>query len=250
LKRDYQRNYSERMPSVFDREGRTRKAITTYTVLKQEMGVATGQARVLVVGGSSGIVDHYLAKHFSFVVGLDIDASAIQFAQQNHRHPALAFLVADAQQLPFTGNGFDAVVCSHVYEHVPSAERLMQEIYRVLKPGGCCYFAAGNRLNVMEPHYRLPFLSIIPRMLAHWYMRLAGKGTHYYEKHLTYWGLRRLAASFIIKDYSCHLINDPEQYAVDYMLPPGSFKQRVARALCRYANWLMPGYIWVLKKPA
>jgi ubiquinone/menaquinone biosynthesis C-methylase UbiE len=237
------------MPSVFDQEGRTRKAITTLAVLKQELRVSIERARILVVGGSSGIVDHYLADHFAQVIGLDIDEQAVRFAHAQHHHPALAFLMADAQQLPFSDNNFDAVVCSHVYEHVPDAERLIREIYRVLVPGGCCYFAAGNRLNVMEPHYRLPFLSVIPRPLAHLYMRLAGKGTHYYEKHLSYWGLRRLVASFSIEDYSCRLVHEPTLYSVDYMLPPGSFKQKLAKLLCRYAAWLMPGYIWILKKP-
>jgi 2-polyprenyl-3-methyl-5-hydroxy-6-metoxy-1,4-benzoquinol methylase len=238
------------MPSVFNHEGRTRKAITTLVVLKQALQVPLKQGRVLIVGGSSGIVDHYLADHFAQVIGLDIDEQAIRFAHAQHRHPALAFLMADAQQLPFTNNRFDAVVCSHVYEHVPDAARLMQEIYRVLKPGGCCYFAAGNRLNIMEPHYRLPFLSVIPRAMAHWYMRIAGKGTHYYEKHLSYWGLRRLAAPFVIDDYSCRMIEQPDRFAIDYMLPPGSLKHKVAKLLCRYAVWLMPSYIWILKKPA
>lgn len=238
------------MPSVFNQEGRTRKAITTLAVLKRGLQVPPEQARVLVVGGSSGIVDHYLADHFAQVIGLDIDEQAIHFAHTHHRHPALAFLMADAQRLPFSSNEFDAVVCSHVYEHVPDAAQLMQEIYRVLKPGGCCYFAAGNRLNIMEPHYRLPFLSVMPRAMAHWYMRIAGKGTHYHEKHLSYWGLRRLASSFIIDDYSCSMIEQPDQFAVEYMLPPGSLKQRVAKLLCRYAIWLMPGYVWILKKPA
>ena len=236
------------MPSVFNQEGRTRKAITTLAVLKQVIRKAPEQASVLVVGGSSGIVDHYLAKHFALVVGLDIDASAIRFAHEHHQHPSLAFLISDAQFLPFADRQFDAVVCSHVYEHVPDAERLMQEIFRVLVPGGCCYFAAGNRLNIMEPHYRLPFLSIIPRGLAHWYMRLAGKGTHYYEKHLSYWGLKRLVSQFALEDYSCRLINDPAHYSVGYLVKPGSMKQKLAGVLCRYAAWLMPGYIWVLRK--
>jgi hypothetical protein len=126
----------------------------------------------------------------------------------------------------------------------------MGEIYRVLKPDGCCYFAAGNRLNIMEPHYRLPFLSVMPRLLAHWYMRMAGKGTHYYEKHLSYWGLRRLVSSFAINDYSCRMIRQPRQYAIDYMLPPGSLKHKLASMVCQYAVWLLPGYVWILKKPA
>jgi len=238
------------MPSVFNEEGRTRKAITTLAVLKRELRVSPEQARLLVVGGSSGIVDRYLADHFSQVIGLDIDELAIRFAHAHHQHPALNFLMADAQQLPFASNSFDAIVCSHVYEHVPDAAQLMQEIYRVLSPGGCCYFSAGNRLNIMEPHYRLPFLSVIPRGMAHLYMRIAGKGSHYYEKHLSYWGLRRLASSFIIDDYSCRMIEQPEQFSFEYMVSPGSLKQKVAGFLCRYVTWLMPGYVWILKKPA
>ena len=69
---------------------------------------------------------------------------------------------------------------------------MMEEIRRVLTPGGVCYFAAGNRLTLMEPHYHLPLLSILPKTIGHIYVRLAGKANSYYETHLIIWGLRRL----------------------------------------------------------
>lgn len=250
MKRDYQRNFSANMPSMFEEEGRVRKAVTTTVILKKELSVAATDANILVVGASSGIIDHYLSSHFKSVIGVDIDEQAIRYARREFQRPNLAFLIGDAMALPFDSHRFDAVVCAQVYEHVPDASQLLSEIYRVMKPDGICYFAAGNRLNLMEPHYHLPFLSVIPRPLAHIYMRLAKRGNHYYEKHLSYWGLRRLVRKFKITDYSVRTIERPEEYAVEYMLPRGTLKHRIALILCRHFIWLLPGYIWILRKPA
>ena len=143
---------------------------------------------------------------------------------------------------------FDVVVCTQIYEHVPDARRMFREIFRVLKPGGFCYFSGNNRLMLMEPHYRLPLLSVIPRSLAHRYLRLAGKGDHYHEMHFTWWTLRRLCGDFNIMDYSARVIADPQKFGVDYMLPPGSIKWRAANALAHLAKWASP-MIWLLQKP-
>lgn len=42
----------------------------------------------------------------------------------------------DVQNLPFKDNTYDIVICNHVLEHVPNDKIAMQEIIRVLKPGG------------------------------------------------------------------------------------------------------------------
>lgn len=48
----------------------------------------------------------------------------------------LADVQVDIQALPFTDGEFDAVLCSHVLEHVPDDRRAMNELYRVVRPGG------------------------------------------------------------------------------------------------------------------
>ena len=45
-------------------------------------------------------------------------------------------LIGDGHSLPFKDNTFDAVISEAVLEHVHSPNRVVQEIYRVLKPGG------------------------------------------------------------------------------------------------------------------
>lgn len=42
----------------------------------------------------------------------------------------------DVQAIPFPDSQFDVVICNHVLEHVDSDYKAMQEIHRVLKPGG------------------------------------------------------------------------------------------------------------------
>lgn len=48
----------------------------------------------------------------------------------------LADVKADICNLPFEDNTYDIIFCNHVLEHIPDDTKAMQELYRVLKPGG------------------------------------------------------------------------------------------------------------------
>ena len=48
----------------------------------------------------------------------------------------LADVKADICDLPFENNSFDFILCNHVLEHIPDDTKGMQELYRILKPGG------------------------------------------------------------------------------------------------------------------
>jgi SAM-dependent methyltransferase len=48
----------------------------------------------------------------------------------------LADVKADICNLPFQNDFFDVILCNHVLEHIPNDTKAMQELYRVLKPGG------------------------------------------------------------------------------------------------------------------
>ena len=83
----------------------------------------------------------------------------------------------------------------NVIEHVGDAQaqaRHLAEIRRVMKPDGVGYLAVPNRWMLVEPHFRLPFLSWLPMPLSHAYVRAAGKGSHYDCRPLTRGGLERL----------------------------------------------------------
>jgi len=48
----------------------------------------------------------------------------------------IADVKADICDLPFQENEFDLIICNHVLEHIPDDTKAMQELYRILKPGG------------------------------------------------------------------------------------------------------------------
>jgi 2-polyprenyl-3-methyl-5-hydroxy-6-metoxy-1,4-benzoquinol methylase len=249
MERGYQHGYSATTPEMFSHSGRQMKAMTMVSVLSERIEKDIASLCVLNVGGSAGVIDEYLARYFGRVVGIDIDEKAIAYANNNFNRDNLIYETGDAMNLAYEPESFDVVICSQVYEHVMDANVMMAEIFRVIKPGGVVYFAAGNRLMLNEPHYNLPLLSVLPRPLSHPYLKICGKGSYYYEKHLTYWGLKKLVNRFEITDYTKFILHDPEKYSAAYMIKPGSTKQKIACFLSKYAYWLVPGYIWILRKP-
>lgn len=48
----------------------------------------------------------------------------------------LADVKADICHLPFDEDTFDVILCNHVLEHIPDDTKAMQELFRVMKPGG------------------------------------------------------------------------------------------------------------------
>ncbi len=59
----------------------------------------------------------------------------------------LADVKADICNLPFQDNSYDIILCNHVLEHIPDDTKAMQELYRVLKPGGMGIFQIPQDLN-------------------------------------------------------------------------------------------------------
>lgn len=59
----------------------------------------------------------------------------------------LADVKADICDLPFKDEEFDVILCNHVLEHIPDDTKAMQELYRILKPGGYGIFQIPQDLN-------------------------------------------------------------------------------------------------------
>jgi ubiquinone/menaquinone biosynthesis C-methylase UbiE len=52
----------------------------------------------------------------------------------------------------FADDSFDCVIASDVFEHVPDLDRLLAEVYRVLKPGGVLFFTT----PFLGPYHEVP----------------------------------------------------------------------------------------------
>lgn len=252
--REYQHDFSEIHPkTMFDEPGRLQKARKTVAVILdalRKLGIAPGETRLLDIGCSTGILTRHYAEFFGDVVGVDIDDGAVEWARQNRAADNLSYQIGDSMELPFPSGEFEVVTCTHIYEHVPDEQTMLDEIYRVLRPGGICYFAAENRLRVWDGHYNLPFVTVLPRLLANVYVRVTGRGQRRYETHRTLWGLKRLVQAFEVTDYTAAVVRDPEKFEATDLIRPGSPKQTIANVILTVAYWASPTYLWILRKPA
>jgi ubiquinone/menaquinone biosynthesis C-methylase UbiE len=245
--RPYQLHLSRGNAVLKDVRGRTQKFEKIVSVLK-DFCQHLSPSICLDVGCSSGIMTSLLGEHFPLAIGMDIDQEAVPRGKGCSSGSRVHFLIADSMILPFQDNSVDVIVCNHVYEHVPDANLMMEEICRVLKKEGCCYFSAGNKYVIMEGHYRLPFLSWLPDPLGSLYLKMTGKGNSYYERHRSLRGLKRLVSKFQIHDYTLSIIRDPEKYCATDLFNRKSFSYRWIRRIAPYFYPWIPTYIWVLTK--
>ena len=188
-----QDRYGAYVNSETYRASRRRKGEIIAHLCRDELA---DSVRIADLGAGTGIIKTTLevlsSKH---IIGFDIDDSFIADAER--------MVVGDVTCLPVPDSSFDFLVLNHLYEHVPDQAALFREAFRVLVPGGKAYVSAGNRLAVIEPHYRLPFLSWLPNRSASVYLRWSGRGETYTGiRFLTYRPLTQLfrRTGFLIED--------------------------------------------------
>ena len=102
--------------------------------------------RVLDAGCGAGYGSAELALAAESVVGVDIAAEAIEFAQANYQQPNLRFEQASCTALPFANASFDLVVAFEVIEHLEDWRGFLQDACRVLAPAGQLIVSTPNKL--------------------------------------------------------------------------------------------------------
>ncbi|KAF4690085.1 Hexaprenyldihydroxybenzoate methyltransferase, mitochondrial [Perkinsus olseni] len=110
-------------------------------------GKVPSNGRYLDVGCGGGLLTEEMASTYGYnITGIDISEASLQQARHHGRHlPNLHYQVGSAYEIPFPDNSFDGVIISEVLDHLMDLRKAMQEIYRVLKPGGVVVFDTISR---------------------------------------------------------------------------------------------------------
>ncbi|MFO7569974.1 MAG: class I SAM-dependent methyltransferase [Smithellaceae bacterium] len=100
-----------------------------------------GFARILDAGAGRGYVSLMLSAQYpqSMITGIDFSSMQVRMAENFRKEnniPNCAFTTGNVMNLPFQAGLFDAVVSVGSIKHWPDGLRGLQEIHRVLKPGG------------------------------------------------------------------------------------------------------------------
>lgn len=92
--------------------------------------------------------DHFqLAKRGGIMHGIDITPSSKEITEQLFKlyNYSSELTIGDVENMPYEDNTFDFVYSFGVIHHTPDIQKAINEIYRVLKPGGSCYIAVYNK---------------------------------------------------------------------------------------------------------
>jgi SAM-dependent methyltransferase len=117
--------------------------------------------------------------------------TSIQIARR--RLKGRVFAAALGEKLPFPDHSFDLVTMNQVIEHVGDQTAVLREALRVTRDGGAVYIACPNYLRFYEPHYKIFWLPLLPKMLGRWYLKLRGRNPVLLDQ-LTYTTNNRLRA--------------------------------------------------------
>lgn len=90
--------------------------------------------RVLDVAAGTGASSIEFVRAGADVVAVDFSEGMLE--EGRRRHPEIDFRQADAMNLPFEDNSFDAVTTSFGLRNIQDFDRALREFYRVLRPGG------------------------------------------------------------------------------------------------------------------
>jgi len=126
-------------PEFFAEHTRLRELETTgeTKLWAYNLEEAAGK-QVLDVGCGNGYVTCQFAGAGANVVAVDLTEKAVELTRARLTQLGLTAEVkqADAEALPFKDETFDTVVSFGVIHHTPDTEKAVEELHRVLKPGG------------------------------------------------------------------------------------------------------------------
>jgi len=109
--------------------------------------------RVLEIAAGTGVVTRALASALPAsvsIVATDLNQAMIDQAMAIGTSRPVEWRVADAMQLPFANESFDAVVCQFGVMFFPDKATAFTEVRRVLAPGGVFVFNVWDRIEENE----------------------------------------------------------------------------------------------------
>jgi 2-polyprenyl-3-methyl-5-hydroxy-6-metoxy-1,4-benzoquinol methylase len=179
----------------------------------QEIAKGARFAKGLSLGTGEGDYDRMIAGFCEELVACDINEQDVAFAKQlNADVPNIHYQVENALELTFPDNHFDLIISVEVIEHVGQPSRMMEEIGRVLKPGGL--------LIITFPSIDFPFTyDPINRLLAGINGKKISQGAYAFghdylinQKEFIHWAQREALATLKDRNLSGYLVGLVEMY--------------------------------------
>src|SRR5687767_7349545 len=110
----------------------------------------TAVSTALEIAAGTGRVTRHIRERIptsAKLIASDISEDMLAEAKKKLSHLDIEWQNIDAQQLPFSDNSIDLVVCCFGYMFVPDKPKAFAEVNRVLRPGGMFLFTTWDELE-------------------------------------------------------------------------------------------------------
>ncbi len=227
-------------------KNRKKKALAILQTMTHFTDLSLEETKWLDIGCGSGGIASNIAPRVQFILGVDPE-SWPSWSELQINHENLKLVKESIETISCTDKSYDVIVCNQVYEHVPDPQYLVAEIYRILKPGGYCYFAGPNLLFPIEPHVYWPVVHWLPRKLAIKLMKLFGSKGDLDAYSVDFWTLKKWFNGFQVSNVVPYIIKNPEKYSRSGYF--WKFLSCLPYPLLKMMTWISPGFVFILKKP-
>lgn len=221
------------------------KAINIFQTISHFFSGNIRKTTWLDIGCGNGGIAAAIACQVSTVTAVDPEEWQ-QWDIFRRDHENLFFINKKIEQLSLPSQSFDIVICNQVYEHVRDPNLLIKEIYRMLKPGGYCYFAGPNYLFPVEPHVFLPFIHWLPRSFALKLLKILNFKGELEANSENYWTLKDWLSIFEVTNAVPYIVKNPSLYGKN-----GIFWALLSTFSCSFLEkftWASPGFVFILRK--
>ena len=120
------------------------------------------QMTVLDLGCGNGSMVMQLVFDGHDAYGCDFQYKQGPYVEQLSQENRIRIIDPDGEyRLPFDDQSMDLVVSDQVFEHVADYDDALQEIHRILRPGGMSLHIFPSRYTPLEPHLFIPYGTLI-----------------------------------------------------------------------------------------
>lgn len=107
----------------------------------------------LNIGCGTGWAVHHVSKKMNDkgkFIGIDISEGMLYKARQKvNGHKNITFIKSGSDNLPFEDEYFDFVICTNSFHHYPNPQKVLSEIYRVLKKNALVFILDVTNDNIL-----------------------------------------------------------------------------------------------------
>lgn len=148
---------------VYEWSMRSQKQI--YDYIYENAAKTAKDKDVLELATGPGLIAKNIANSAKSIIATDFAENMIKTAKKGYCPPNVSFEIADACNLQYDDNRFDVVIIASALHIMPNPEKALQEIDRVMKPGGT--LIAPNYIFSGKKNLWQRFLSLIGIKFAH-----------------------------------------------------------------------------------